>query len=220
MDGVIGNIFIGLLLGLAIIYFLSAADRKEQNDRGQLRLQEQNRRQLQRRQILKELAHRPLESTIPKTKAVILLYQFAASKNYFTLKEIEQATRILQRHFAESIENDMAYKMNFPNKELLSFEPLEILYLLTIINEGLHNATIHSEANYIFSIASVENGRLNIITHDNGKGYDRKVLQDRNGIPAIKKAAEKLKANLKLTSTLGNGTVVNVEIPVRQNYSV
>jgi nitrate/nitrite-specific signal transduction histidine kinase len=104
--------------------------------------------------------------------------------------------------------------MNFPNKELLSFEPLEILYLLTIINEGLHNATIHSEANYIFSIASVEEGRLNIITHDNGKGYSRKLIADGNGIKMMENAVQKLHANLKFTSTVGNGTVVNVEIEI------
>jgi hypothetical protein len=216
MEGVIGNIFIGLLLGLAIIYFLSSADRKEQNDRGQLRLQEQNRRQLQRHQILKELAHRPSESTIPKTKAVILLYQFAASKNYFTLKEIEQATRILQRHFAESIENDMAYKMNFPEKGLLSFEPKETLQLLMVINEALHNVVTHSQASFVFSIASLANGKLNIITHDNGIGYDRKENPDHNGINRIKKAVQDLKGNLKLTSSIGNGTIVNVEIPIHQ----
>jgi type II secretory pathway pseudopilin PulG len=214
MEGVIGNIFIGLLLGLVIIYFLSAADRQEQNDRLQLRLQEQNRRQLQRRQILKELSHRPSESTIPKTEAVTLLYKFAASKNHFTLKEIEQGTRILQRHYTESIENEMAYKMNFPEKELLSFEPKETLQLLTIINEALHNAVTHSQASFVFSIASVAHGKLNIITHDNGIGYDLKVNPDHNGIHSIKKAVQVLKGDLKLTSSISNGTIVNVEIPI------
>ena len=80
MEGIIGNIFIGLLLGLVIIYFLAAADREEQNDRRQQRGQEQNRRQLQRDQILKELAHKPSENNLPKTEAETLLYQFAAIK--------------------------------------------------------------------------------------------------------------------------------------------
>jgi anti-sigma regulatory factor (Ser/Thr protein kinase) len=214
MEGIIGNIFIGLLLGLVIIYFLAAADREEQNDRRQQRRQEQNRRQLQRDQILKELAHRPPENSIPKTEAATLLYQFAASKNHFTLKDIAQATKILQRHYAQSIVNELAYKMNFPEKELLSFEPKQVLQLLTIINEGLHNAITHSQASFVFSIASVEHGKCNIITHDNGVGYDRKVIADGNGIKAILKATQELNAVLKFTSSIGNGTIVNVEIPV------
>jgi hypothetical protein len=216
MEGIIGNIFIGLLLGLVIIYFLAAADREEQNDRRQQRGQEQNRRQLQRDQILKELAHRPSENSISKTQAVILLYQFAASKNHFTLKDIEQATRILQRHYEQSIANELAYKMNFPEKELLSFEPKEVLQLLTIIDEGLHNAITHSQASFVFSIASVEHGKCNFITHDNGVGYDRKVIADGNGIQAILKATQELKGDLKLTSSIGNGTIVNVEMPIHQ----
>ncbi|AUC79138.1 histidine kinase [Nonlabens sp. MB-3u-79] len=214
MEGIIGNIFIGLLLGLVIIYFLAAADRQEQNDKRQQRGQEQNRRQLQRDQILKELAHRPSENSIPKTKAVTLLYQFAASKNHFTLKDIEQGTRILQRHYAESIENKMAYKMNFPEKELLRFEPKETLQLLAIINEALYNSVTHSQASFVFSIASVAHGKLNVITHDNGIGYDRRVNPDHNGINSIKKAVQDLKGDLKLTSSIGNGTIVNVEIPI------
>ena len=157
---------------------------------------------------------RPSENSISKTQTVILLYQFAASKNHFTLKDIEQATRILQRHYAQSIANELAYKTNFPEKELLRFEPKEVLQLLTIINEGLHNAITHSQASFVFSIASVEHGKCNIITHDNGVGYDRKVIADGNGIQAILKATQELKGELKLTSSIGNGTVVNVEIPI------
>jgi anti-sigma regulatory factor (Ser/Thr protein kinase) len=214
MEGIIGYIFIGLLLGMVIIYFLSAAEREEQNAKRQQRWQEQNRRQLQRDQMLMELVHRPLENTTPKTQAVTLLYRFAASKNNFTLKDIEQATRILQRHYAQSIANELAYKTNFPEKELLSFEHQETLQLLTIIDEGLHNAITHSQASFVFSIASIAHGKLNIITHDNGVGYDRKVIADGNGIKMMENAVQKLHANLKFTSTVGNGTVVNVEIEI------
>jgi len=104
--------------------------------------------------------------------------------------------------------------MNFPEKEILNFEPQKTLQLLTIINEGLHNAVIHSQANFIFNIASVEKDILSIITHDNGIGYNRKEITDKAGINNIIKAVENLKADLKLTSTIGNGTVVNVEIPI------
>ena len=214
MEGIIGNIFIGLLLGLVVIYFLSVADREEQNDRREKRWQEQNRLQLQRDQILKDLAQRPPEATIPKTQAVTLLYQYAASKNSFTLKDTEQATGILQRHYAQSIQNELAYKMNFPEKELLALEPKETLQLLTIINEGLHNAIIHSQGSFVFSIASVAYGKLNIITHDNGVGYDRNLVPNKKGIERIVNATQELNGDLKLTSTIGNGTIVNVEIPI------
>jgi type II secretory pathway pseudopilin PulG len=218
MEELLGHICIGILVGLVVIYFMAASDRREQhqrNRRSQTKtVLEQQKKQYQRDEILIELGQKQPESTTVKTEAVFIVYQFAASRSSFTLKDVASATRNLQNHYQKAIKNKAVYKMNFPDKELLSFEPLEILYLLTIINEGLHNAIIHSEANYIFSIASVEEGRLNIITHDNGKGYSRKLIADGNGIKTIENAVQKLHADLKFTSTAGNGTVVNVEIEI------
>jgi len=49
------------------------------------------------------------------------VYQFAVSRSSFTLKDEAKATRNLLNHYQKSIKNDATYKMNFPNKELLSF---------------------------------------------------------------------------------------------------
>ncbi|MEP5133346.1 MAG: histidine kinase, partial [Nonlabens ulvanivorans] len=135
-------------------------------------------------------------------------------KNLYTLKDIELATKQIQNHYSKNLETTSTFKINFPEKEMLSFEPQESLMLLTIINEGLHNAALYSNANFIFSIASIEDERLHIITHDNGVGYNRIEIHDGNGIKTILKATSDLKGDLKLTSTIGNGTVVNVQIPI------
>lgn len=213
MEGIIGNIFLGLLLGLVVIAFMAAADRKESRLQRQLRLGYKNNLDAQRHQILRQLTDKLPLSPVDKKESVSLIYEFAASKNHFTLKDIEQTAKKLQVHFKNSIKNESVYKMNFPEKELLNFKPLETLNLLIIINEGLHNAAIHAQANFIFSIASIENGFISIITHDNGTGYNRQEIPDGNGIKNIEKAAIALNGILKLTSTIGNGTVVNVEIP-------
>lgn len=61
-----------------------------------------------------------------------------------------------------------------------------------------------------------------MIVHDNGVGYDFQEKHHREGMERIYSAAEKLKGTCKITSTLGNGTILNVEIPKasREVYSV
>lgn len=213
MGEIIGYIFIGLLIGLVVIQFLKAVDRKEAHARRLKGANGLRKFEIQRNAILQELEQKSPEKTAVKTDAVSLIYKFAASKNEFTLKDIEHTTQQLQNLYHQNIEGPSVYKINFPEKELLNFEPKEILLLLIIINEGLHNAAIHSQANYIFNIASVEDGSLNIITHDNGLGYDRKAVANGNGIQQITTAVNELNGDLKLTSTQGNGTVVNAIIP-------
>ncbi len=218
MGAIIGYIFIGLLVGLVVIQFLKAMDRKEAQARRLKGANGLHKFELQRNAILLELEQKSPEKTAVKTKAVSLIYKFAASKNKFTLKDIEHTTQQLHNLYSQNIEGPSVYKINFPEKELLNFEPREILSLLIIINEGLHNAAIHSQANYIFNIASIENDSLHIITHDNGLGYDRKAVANGDGIQQITTAVNELNGDLKLTSTQGNGTVVNVEIPLN-NFS-
>ncbi|WOI21773.1 sensor histidine kinase [Nonlabens ulvanivorans] len=214
MEGILSYIVIGLLIGIVVIMLLSKLERQEQKMKRLEISNDQNRLKKQRDAILTEFNQKKLEKTEVKNHAFQLIYHFAASKNQFTLKDLEIAIKQLQDHYSKTIENNSTYKINFPERELLNFEPRKTLQLLTIINEGLHNAAIHSQANFIFSIASIEDGKLHLITHDNGIGYNRKEISDGNGIKAILKATHDLKGDLKLTSTIGNGTVVNAQIPI------
>ncbi|MEO9954067.1 histidine kinase [Nonlabens sp.] len=218
MGAIIGYIFIGLLVGLVVIQFLKELDRKETRAKKLVGAKGLYKFEIQRNAILQELEQKSPEKTAVKTKAVYLIYKFAASKNKFTLKDIEHTTQQLQNLYHQNVEGPSVYKINFPEKELLNFEPKEILSLLIIINEGLHNAALYSQANYIFNIASIEDDSLHIITHDNGLGYDRKAVANGDGIQQITTAINELKGDLKLTSTQGNGTVANAIIPLT-NFS-
>ncbi|EAS18721.1 putative signal transduction histidine kinase [Flavobacteria bacterium BBFL7] len=214
MEEIWALIGIGILVGFIVIFLLSDMDRKRYNLKMENLRKGYSILQNQQQEILNELSLKRPEPTTVKNEAISLIYNLAASKQLFTLKDIELMTKQIQNHYSTNLDSSSTFKMNFPEKELLNFEPRETLNLLTIINEGLHNATLYSKANYIFNIASIEDGNLNLITHDNGLGYNRKEIQDGNGIKTILKAASDLKGDLKLTSTIGNGTVVNVQIPI------
>ncbi|WP_438962402.1 histidine kinase [Nonlabens sp.] len=213
MQEILGYVFIGGIVGMIVVFFLSQRDRNDLQKRRLGSLKAEQRLQQQRDLILEQLTHKLPEKTFEKEETVSKVYQAAASKNRFSLKDIEQVTKDLQNYYATTFSNEIHFKMNFPEKDQLHFEPLEVLEILTIINEGIHNAVVHAQPGFIFNIASIEHGKLSLITHDNGSGYDRKTIQDGKGIQTILKATSQLKGDLKLTSTMGNGTVVNVEIP-------
>jgi uncharacterized protein YfkK (UPF0435 family) len=209
-------VFLGLALGVVISLFWSEIDRSQAVELNNSR---KSYYEKQCQDILDELGTKQIDPSSAKEPAITLLYQFAASKNYFSLKDIERCTQQLQELYKKNLEFEGVFKRNFPEKEDLNFEPKQVLQLLIIINEGMHNAAIHSHANFIFTILSIESEKMNLITHDNGSGYDRKLIPEGEGIQRIKKAAQKLGGDLKLTSTIGNGTVVNVGIPILQRDS-
>ncbi|AGC75748.1 hypothetical protein LX97_00433 [Nonlabens dokdonensis] len=209
-------VFLGLTLGVVISLIWSEIDRSQAVELNNSR---KSYYEKQRQDILEELAKKQLDSSSAKKCAITLLYQFAASKNNFSLKDLELCTEQLQELYKVNLEFEGVFTRNFPEKENLNFEPKQALQLLIIINEGMHNAAIHSQANFIFTILSIESEKLNLITHDNGSGYDRKLIPDGEGIKLIKNATQKLGGDLKLTSTIGNGTVVNVEISISQRDS-
>lgn len=202
---------LGLALGFVISLILNEIDRSKSIDYKNSR---KFYYQKQRKHVLDELVSKQLDPFTAKGSAATLLYQFAASKDTFSLKDIELCTNQLQDHYKVSLDFKGVFKRNFPKKVNLNFEPKQALQLLIIINEGMHNAAIHSQANFVFTILSIESDIMNLITHDNGSGYDRHEIADSDGIQSIIKATQKLDGKLKLTSTIGNGTVVNVEVPV------
>ncbi|MGJ8684969.1 MAG: histidine kinase [Nonlabens sp.] len=208
MENCLLYVVLGLILGSVIAFLWDELERS----RTSLQKSELWNRSKQEHLTIKEELQRLQKHPDPvKYTAIEKCYEFCLSQNRFALKDIEKATIELQDWYKRSLDGDSIYRFNFPEKEMLKFFPLETLHILNIINEGLHNAAIHSQANFIFSIASVENNRLNIITHDNGIGYNRKEIDDGNGIQKIREATEKLNGDLKLTSTIGNGTIVNFE---------
>jgi len=87
-----------------------------------------------------------------------------------------------------------------------------VYHLLTLLNAGIHNAVVHAQARYAFAITSLQDEQLAVIVHDNGYGFNVKTLEQKVGITGIIGAALQLNADLKYTSTLRNGTVVNAII--------
>jgi signal transduction histidine kinase len=85
-----------------------------------------------------------------------------------------------------------------------------------IIQELLNNALKHAAATEAMVQVIRDEGRLNIVVEDNGRGFDMKSLDEKKGAGwvNIRARVEYLKGQLELNSEPGKGTQVNIEFNI------
>ncbi|NJO87774.1 MAG: hypothetical protein HC831_01570 [Chloroflexia bacterium] len=91
-------------------------------------------------------------------------------------------------------------------------------YTYRIIQEAFNNIIKHANAEQVKLILGVKNNQLNILVEDDGKGFDTSNghLNAGNGISNMKERVSLLGGKFRLASKPGNGTKLNISIPV--NY--
>jgi len=93
-----------------------------------------------------------------------------------------------------------------------------------IVNESLHNAFRHSEAERIEVEIHYERRWLRVRIKDNGKGIDPKILSEggrpgHHGLPGMKERARLVGGKLAVWSEPGSGTETELTIPASVAYS-
>ena len=92
-----------------------------------------------------------------------------------------------------------------------------------IAREILRNAFLHAHASRIEAEIAYDPEFLRLRIRDNGKGIDRKVLeqgarQGHWGLPGVRERAKRIGARLKLWSEPGAGTEAELTVPARIAY--
>jgi len=89
------------------------------------------------------------------------------------------------------------------------------IYLYRISQEAINNITKHSAASQASIEISHSQNIISLTIADNGKGFDiDKTDINGNGIMNIKQRVELLRGEYKIYSSLGNGTRININIPI------
>ncbi|MFQ5580341.1 MAG: histidine kinase [Nitrospiria bacterium] len=95
------------------------------------------------------------------------------------------------------------------------------IFVFRIIQEALANVQKHAHAKRVSVKVSIRDEMMHVSINDNGIGFDQqKVKRDHNGqrsfgLQAITERARLLGGQAKITSRLGKGTRVVIQIPIR-----
>ncbi len=89
--------------------------------------------------------------------------------------------------------------------------------LYRIIQEGIQNCVKYSKAKNIFLDLSMDESNLSVILSDNGVGFNLQKKKRGIGLKNIYSRSKKINADVKITSEIGNGTKINITIPLSEN---
>ena len=93
--------------------------------------------------------------------------------------------------------------------------------IFLIFKEGIYNAVKYAECPAIKTSIYKEDQNLHVELCDNGKGYDvnNKSSYNGNGINNMKRRAEEIGGQLSITSEIGKGTRICLDVPIKtQEY--
>lgn len=125
-----------------------------------------------------------------------------------SLSELLQNT-LTDLELASSIQFDL--NLNF-DENLLREETKIAVY--RIIQEQLSNILKHSQATTVSIQLFIDNGKLIIITTDNGKGFDLSADRAGVGITNMISRAEMINGEVEITSHPGEGCSIKTSLPL------
>lgn len=137
---------------------------------------------------------------------------------------------VLEQQGLEFALEDMCQSMSRASDLEVSFIPYGLetplkdevnVTIYRIVQELLKNAVKHAEAKEIIVQLTIEDGLLNLVVEDDGKGFDTTAKGRSNGIGLnnIRTRVAYLNGRLNIDSQAGQGSTFTVEIPLKVEES-
>jgi two-component sensor histidine kinase len=126
----------------------------------------------------------------------------------------EQLSIRMQEFTAKMLEpKGIEYDFSFDESlKSIKWNPQKYYDFYMIFKEAINNIAKYSEAKML-KISLLKDKNILLMTiKDDGKGFDQKHQKLGNGILNMKKRAEQLKGNFMISSELGKGTKIEVEV--------
>ena len=122
-------------------------------------------------------------------------------------------------NFCEGINQHGKLQINFQAYGLENrLEQSVEITIFRIVQELLNNAMKHSEASKVLVQLTKTNETLVLTVEDNGKGFDKKLLEQNKGagISNIESRVSYLNGQIEIDSNAATGTSIIIEIPIKK----
>ena len=97
--------------------------------------------------------------------------------------------------------------------------PLEAFHILHIVQEGMSNSLRHSKGRSGLVSLQMQRGQIHLEIKDDGVGFNsEKTVGQGNGLQNMTARAQKLGAQLQITSKPGFGVQILVELPLEDEH--
>lgn len=125
--------------------------------------------------------------------------------------------------FLKDVSSEKEFHINFishPKKDLDKLSDEVKVEVYRVIQELIINIIKHAKTAHV-EVQLVKNeGELNLLVEDNGVGFDTKKAGRGIGLSNIRSRVVKLNGSIDIDSTVGRGTIVNVDIPIIQHQII
>lgn len=150
-----------------------------------------------------------LDETISITRKLISELRLAILDHLGLVPALEH----LVDEFKEKTKIDVYYEF----EDDIKIEKEIAVHLFRVCQELLTNIRKHSKASKVEFILKKSNGNLTIQIKDNGIGFDKNELQERNsfGLIGIRERLYILNGEIELETSKGSGTRITITIPLK-----
>lgn len=129
-----------------------------------------------------------------------------------TLRKYSQTTMEYEKGTTIHFVNNGSERRLEPNFEVSTFR---------LVQECITNALKHGKSRDVWVKIEWLRDTMNIVVKDNGKGFDVNQSKEKSfGIIGMRERIELLKGEMKIISSVGNGTTVLFRIPLQENIIV
>lgn len=128
----------------------------------------------------------------------------------------------------DKLENSETKKISFSVEgESYQLKPIIGITILRIIQEGCSNAIKHAEPSLVRVKLKYDDNRVLVTIEDDGRGFDIEQIENKSrednsgfGLSMMKERVYLLSGDITIQSSIGNGTVITVDVPVTSKEEI
>ncbi|AJR02603.1 tetratricopeptide repeat-containing sensor histidine kinase [Siansivirga zeaxanthinifaciens] len=114
----------------------------------------------------------------------------------------------------------IAYKLNYKleYEDVINWDDISNktkIHIYRIIQETLHNIYKHAKATHVNISFKLNKNVICLTIHDNGSGFDVNKIKSGIGLKNMKSRMKEIKGEIKISSTINEGTTVEIEAPIK-----
>lgn len=156
-----------------------------------------------------------IDSTIKKVRSISTQLRPSILDHFGLLAAMEWQAKEFQKR--------TAIRCNFNAENIeIKFDDRFGIAVFRILQEALTNITRHANASRVDIDLMINEGNLNLTVNDNGVGmkYDPMEKRKSMGLISMRERANFMGGNLNINSEIGEGTEIQLVVPIKQQESL